>query len=272
MAPAPVAIVTGAARGIGAATVHRLATAGWRVVAVDICTTDPALGYPLSTPGQLRAVAQAHKESVIATIADVRDLTSVKGAVDLACARFGGLDAAVACAAVMPEGRPLWETTSAQWDPMFDVGVHGTANLARAAVPAMLSRPTPRNGRFVGVTSVAVVDHTSLHLSGYTAANHAVAGLIKGLAHDLRGTGISATALTPGATRTALLNETARLPGIESVEELANHRLSSRILEPEEIAEAIAWLCTLNPPPSQEAFCAQAEDKEHKDYPRAPHQ
>ena len=57
MDPAPVAIVTGAARGIGAATVHRLAIGGWRVVAVDICRDDPALQYALGTREQLAAVA-----------------------------------------------------------------------------------------------------------------------------------------------------------------------------------------------------------------------
>ncbi|WP_063064241.1 mycofactocin-coupled SDR family oxidoreductase [Nocardia violaceofusca] len=243
MDPAPVAIVTGAARGIGAATVHRLDAAGWRVVAVDICRDDPALGYPLGTRDQLAAVAAAHAGTVLAVEADVRDIESLSHAVELGMDRFGRLDAAVAAAAVMTGGRPLWETTHADWAPMFDIGVHGTANLARVAVPAMLARPEPRTGRFIALASAAA-HHGMWHLSGYNAAKHAVVGLIKGLAHDLRGTGITATAVSPGSTRTALLTETARLYHLDTVDDFASHQLLDRILEPDEVAATIAWLCT----------------------------
>lgn len=243
MAAAPVAIVTGAARGIGAATVHRLATTGWCVVAVDICRDDPALGYPLGTRDQLAAVAAAHTGTVLDVEADVRDIESLGRAAELAMDRYGRLDAAVAAAAVMTGGRPLWETTHADWAPMFDIGVHGTANLARVTVPAMLARPEPRTGRFIALASAAA-HHGMWHLSGYNAAKHAVVGLIKGLAHDLRGTGITATAVSPGSTRTALLTETARLYHLDTVDDFASHQLLDRILEPDEVAATIAWLCT----------------------------
>ncbi len=239
----PVAIVTGAARGIGAATVHRLATEGWRVVAVDICHDDPALGYALGTREQLEAVAAPHDRAVLAFPGDVRSMETLTAAVELARERFGGLDAAVAAAAVMTGGRPLWETTTADWAPMFDIGVHGTANLARAAVPAMLACREPRRGRFIALASAAA-HHGMWQLSGYNAAKHAVVGLVKGLAHDLRGTGITATAVSPGSTRTALLSETARLYDLGHVEDFATHQLTDRILEPEEIAGVIAWLCS----------------------------
>ncbi|AHH19155.1 putative oxidoreductase, SDR family [Nocardia nova SH22a] len=239
----PVAIVTGAARGIGAATVHRLAAGGWRVVAVDICHDDPALGYPLGTGDQLEAVAGPYGGAVVPVAGDVRVLENLTAAVELARDRFGRLDAAVAAAAVMTGGGPLWETTTADWVPMFDTGVHGMANLARAAVPAMLAGPEPRTGRFIGVASAAA-HHGMWHLSGYNAAKHAVIGLIKGLAHDLLGTGITATAVSPGSTRTTLLTETARLYGLDDIEKFASHQIVDRILEPDEVAAAIAWLCT----------------------------
>ncbi|WP_024805707.1 mycofactocin-coupled SDR family oxidoreductase [Nocardia sp. BMG51109] len=239
----PVAVVTGAARGIGAATVHRLAATGWRVVAVDLCRDDPDLGYPLGTRAQLTSVAAPYGGAVVDVVADVRDAESLGAAVALAHDTFGGLDAAVAAAAVMTGGRPLWETTTADWAPMFDIGVHGMANLARAAIPVMLRRPEPRTGRFVGVASAAA-HHGMWHLSGYNSAKHAVVGLIKGLAHDLRGTGITATAVSPGSTRTDLLAETARLYDLADADEFAEHQLLDRILEPEEVAAAITWLCS----------------------------
>ncbi|MET8428726.1 mycofactocin-coupled SDR family oxidoreductase [Nocardia sp. NPDC004860] len=238
----PVAVVTGAARGIGAATVHQLAGEGWRVVAIDICGDDPGLGYPLGAREQLRAVAEPHDGAVLDVVCDVRDAEQLCAAVELASDRFGRLDAAVAAAAVMTGGRPLWETTSADWQPMFDIGVHGMANLARAAIPLMLDRPAPRTGRFLGVASAAA-HHGMWRLSGYNAAKHAVVGLITGLAHDLRGTGITATAVSPGSTRTALLTETARLYDLADADEFAKHQLLNRILEPEEVANVITWLC-----------------------------
>ncbi|MEV5652032.1 mycofactocin-coupled SDR family oxidoreductase [Nocardia sp. NPDC052254] len=239
----PVAVVTGAARGIGAATVHTLAAGGWRVVAVDLCHDDPALDYPLGTREQLAAVAAPYEGAVVDVPGDVRNPEDLTAAVELARERFGGLDAAVAAAAVMTGGRPLWETGTADWAPMFDIGVHGMANLARAAIPAMLAAPEPRTGRFIGIASSAG-HHGMWHLSGYNAAKHAVVGLIKGLAHDLRGTGITASAVSPGSTRTALLTETARLYDLADVDEFAAHQLVDRILEPEEVAATVAWLCT----------------------------
>ncbi|NKY89600.1 mycofactocin-coupled SDR family oxidoreductase [Nocardia veterana] len=238
----PTAIVTGAARGIGAAIVHRLADTGWRVVAVDSCADDPAVPYPLSTRQQLREVAEARPGAVMDLAADVRDLPALADAVRAGEGRFGPIRAAVAAASVITGGKPLWETRTPEWAPMFDVGVHGVANLARAALPAMLARPEPRGGRFVAVASAAG-HHGLWHLSGYSAAKHAVVGMIKSLAHDLRGTGITAAAVSPGSTRTAMLTATAQLHGLDSVEAFAPHQLLGRIVEPREVAAAVAWLC-----------------------------
>ncbi|MEV0701982.1 mycofactocin-coupled SDR family oxidoreductase [Saccharopolyspora sp. NPDC050389] len=237
-----VAIVTGAARGIGAAVVERLAADGWRVVAVDICADIPGTGYPLGTRDQLRALAEKWPESVRDVVADVRDEAAVRQAVAVAETEFGGLDAAVAAAAVMAGGRPLWETSNDEWDALFDVGVRGVANLARAAVPLLLERPQPRSGRFVALASSAA--HRGLyHLAGYNAAKHAVVGLIRGLATDLRGTGITATAVSPGSTRTDMLTATAAYYDLPDVEEFSQHQLVERLLEPDEVAAAVCWLC-----------------------------
>lgn len=238
-----VALVTGAARGIGAAVVRRLAATGWRVVAVDVCADDPALPYSLGTREQLAVVAAEHPDVVREVVADVRDAEALRSAVALAEREFGGLDAAVAAAAVMAGGQPLWETTDAQWEALFSVGVTGVANLARAAVPALLRRPEPRHGRFVALASSAA-HHGLWHLAGYNAAKHAVVGLVKGLATDLRGTGVCATAVSPGSTRTDLLDATARLYDLGDVEEFARHQLVERLLEPEEVAAVVAFLCS----------------------------
>ncbi|KWX10741.1 oxidoreductase, partial [Carbonactinospora thermoautotrophica] len=156
-----------------------------------------------------------------------------------------GLDAAVAAAAVIAGGTPLWETPEKTWDVLHDVDVRGVYHLACAAVPAMLARPAPRSGRFVAVASVAA--HRGLFgLAAYGAAKHAVVGLVRGLAADLRGTGVTAVAVSPGSTRTSMLDATARLYGLDSTEHFTSRQLHDRLLEPEEIARAIAWLCSPN--------------------------
>ncbi|MEU0538505.1 mycofactocin-coupled SDR family oxidoreductase [Nocardia sp. NPDC005978] len=248
MDTAPVAVVTGAARGIGAATVRRLAAAGWRVVAVDRCADDPGVPYSLATAGELRSLANEYADSVAPVTADVRDQDALDGAVRLAGERFGRLDAAVAAAGVITGGGvPLWETRAVDFTAMFDIGVHGVANLARAAIPAMLGGNGTGTGRFVALASAAG-HHGMWRLAGYNAAKHAVVGLIKGLANDLRGTGISAVAVSPGCTRTALLAESARIYDLDDVEAFAAHQLLGRILEPDEVAEVVAWLCAAESP------------------------
>ncbi|HET6503176.1 MAG TPA: mycofactocin-coupled SDR family oxidoreductase [Amycolatopsis sp.] len=225
-----VAVVTGAAGGIGGAVVNRLAAQDWRIVAVDLRGEELAK-QSARWPGR-----------VLDAAADVRDQSAVSAAVALAEREFGGVDAAVACAAVMAGGAPLWETSDADWDALFDHGVRGTFHLARAAVPALLRRPEPRTGRFVAIASAA--GHRGLwHLAGYNAAKHAVVGLVRGLATDLRGTGVTATAVSPGSTRTAMLTATAELYGLADVEEFSQHQLVERLLDPDEVAAAVCWLC-----------------------------
>jgi len=238
-----VALVTGAARGIGAAVVRRLAGDGWCVVAADRCADDPSVAYPLGTADQLAALAAEHPDRVVEAVADVRDRRALEDAVALAEQRFGGLDAAVAAAALMAGGKPFWEADEAEWDVLFSTGVNGVANLARAAVPALLRRPEPRSGRFVALASAAA--HRGLwRLTTYNAAKHAVVGLVRGLATDLRGTGVCATAVSPGSTRTDMLEATAELYDLSDPADFAGHQLTERLLDPDEVAAAVAFLCS----------------------------
>src|SRR5262249_29773319 len=138
-----VALVTGGARGIGAATVLALAGAGWSVLAVDSTADDPALPYPMATPADLSGVVRQAAESpgpgrVRSFVGDVRDPNTVTAAVAEAEHRWGGLDAAIAAAGVIAGGAPLWEVPVAQQQAVLDVNLGGVLSLARAAVPALL--------------------------------------------------------------------------------------------------------------------------------------
>ena len=107
-----VALITGAARGIGAATVRALAAEGWSVLAVDRCADDPALPYHLGTRAELDAVvseASRGPGEVHGFVSDTRDHAATAAAVAEAEHRWGGLDAALAVAGVIAGGVPLWE-------------------------------------------------------------------------------------------------------------------------------------------------------------------
>lgn len=242
-ASGPVAVVTGAARGIGAATVDHLVGSGWSVVAVDVCADDPVLDYPLATRQQLQTLADRHGDRVLPMVGDVRRQDDMEAAVAAARRHFGGLQAAVAVAGVMKGGVPLWEVADDAWETLFEVNVNGPRRLATAAVPAMLEQPPPRHGRFVAVASAAGLLGLR-RLTAYAASKHAVIGLAKGLAADLAGTGVTANAVCPGSTRGAMLDESARLYGLPSAEAFAAHALLERLLAPQEPAALVAWLCS----------------------------
>ena len=233
-----VALVTGAARGIGAATVRALVADGWAVVATDRCADDPRLTYPLATSNELAALAGPN---VLTVEADTTSPEELAAAVAQAEASFGGLDAVIAVAGVVAGGVPLWEQPEDELRAVLDIDLYGVLVAARVGVPALLRRPAPRAGRFLAVSSAAASIGLPL-LTTYGAAKAGVSGIVRGLAGELRGTGVTANAVSPGSTRTAMLAESARLYGLSDVEEFGRQQAIERLLEPEEVAAFLCWL------------------------------
>jgi SDR family mycofactocin-dependent oxidoreductase len=241
-----VAIVTGAGRGIGAATVATLAAEGWSLVAVDRCAPDRRLPYAMATKRDLdAAVAAAAERSgredvARAVVADATDPSALAAVVEGAEA-WGDLDAFVACAGAIAGGVPAWELPDAEARALFAVNLDAVMLAARRVVPALLGRPRPRSGRFVAVSS-AGASRGMQGLAAYSASKAAVEGFIRGLAADLHGSGVTANAVAPGSTDTPLLAESARLFDLPSPRDFAPPQPLERLLDPAEVAATIAFL------------------------------
>jgi SDR family mycofactocin-dependent oxidoreductase len=240
----PVAVVTGAGRGIGAAVAAALASAGYDLVLGDVPSPGAVdgLGYELATARDLAEVGKTCLGLGARTTAlpcDVRSPSDVARLVDAADER---LVAAVAVAGIIGADGPAWELTPADLDRDLSVNLHGVANLARAAVPRLLGAPAGR-GRFVAVVSSAG-ERGLPRLASYVAAKHAALGYVRALAADLGPSGVTANAVLPGSTATRLLDRTAGVYGLSGAGELARHQRLERLLDPAEVASAVVWLCS----------------------------
>jgi SDR family mycofactocin-dependent oxidoreductase len=270
-----VAIVTGAGRGIGAATIAALAAEGWSVVAVDRCTPDRRLPYAMATERDLdEAVAAAeaqarradiergptaaqvdaergahvdpgavpgHRTDVVrAVVADATDREALAAVIEGAEA-WGDLEAFVANAGVIAGGLPAWELPAEQQRALLEVNLESVILAGRLVAPSLLGRPRPRSGRFVAVTSSGATRGMS-GLAAYSAAKAGVEGFVRGLAADLHCSGVTANAVAPGSTDTPLLAESARLFDLPSPRDFAPRQPLERLLEPAEVAATIAFL------------------------------
>jgi len=228
-----------------------LAADGWRVVAVDRCADDPALPYALGTRQELDGVVAGACAAagggatggpvVVAAEADTRDGDALGAAVRLAEERWGGLDAAIAAAGVIAGGVPAWEVPLDQEQAVLDIDLGGVLALARVAVPALLRRPEPRQGRFLAVASAAATRGLPM-LAAYCAAKAGVAGFIRALAAELGSTGVTANAVSPGSTATPILDESARLYDLPGAASFAGQQPLGRLLRPAEVAAMLAFL------------------------------
>lgn len=238
-----VAVVTGAARGIGAAVARALAADGWSLALGDLCAQDPALDYPLGTAEELEQTAvtcRALGVTAVPVRCDVRVPADVEALVAVG-AGLGPIGVGVAVAGALYGSGPAWELSDDVISRDLAVNFGGVVALARAVVPHLLE--VGGQGRFVAVVSAAGERGLPL-LGGYVAAKHAALGYVRTLAADLARSGVTANAVLPGSTATALLDATARVYGLSSAADFAEQARTGRLLRPDEIAAAVAWLAS----------------------------
>jgi len=251
--PERVALVTGAARGIGGAVVDRLVARGHVVYAVDLGGDGTAAthelasdAYPLATQEDLEGLTGRHGPAVVPLAADVRNLQAISGVVDRIRGERGRLDVVVAGAAVIAGGNAQWETDDALLDAVWRADAVSVWNTAKATVPMLLEQPAEQRPVFVAIGSVAGL-HGLYHLSAYVMAKHAVIGLVRALAADVAGSPVTVCCVCPGSTDTAMLTETARLYDLPHTEDLVAEQAIGRSLTPDEVAAVVELACFAGP-------------------------
>ncbi len=229
------ALVTGGARGIGAACARALLLHGARVTLAG--RDAQALAHAME---EMSALGEVDMQVV-----DVTDEASVRDGFAAAVARSGRIDVLVNNAG-QARPAPFGKTDAALWRQMLDVNLTGTFHCTQAALPGMLDA---KWGRIVNVASTAgLVGYR--YVSAYVAAKHGVIGLTRALALEVATKGVTVNAVCPGYTETDIVREavanivarTGRSED-EARAELAAGNPQKRLVQSDEVANAVAWLC-----------------------------
>ena len=204
-----VAVVTGAARGIGRAAVVALARSGANVAGIDICgVVDPRSGVTPATQADLDEtgrLVQAAGGKWQGFVVDQRDLAKLRATAKEIEQTFGGIDILFANAGIQSFW-PILEMEDADWHTTIDVNLTGTANAIRAFAPAMVRRGS---GRII-VTTSTQGRHGTLYASAYSASKWGIIGLMKSTALELGKHKITVNALVPGLIDTPLTRHEER--------------------------------------------------------------
>ncbi len=202
-----VALITGAARGIGRAQAVRFAQEGADIVALDVCAAVDTVVIPHSTQSDLdqtAALATASGGRVHAEIVDVRDLAGVQAATDRGVERFGGLDVVCATAGITSRGLAL-ELDENAWLTMLDVNLTGVWHTCRAAAPHLIAGG---GGAMVLTSSIAGL-RGLVGVAHYTAAKHGVLGLMRSLANELAPHNVRVNCVHPTNVDTPMIQNDA---------------------------------------------------------------
>ena len=249
-----VALITGAARGIGRSQALRFAQEGADVIALDLCGPVETVSVPASTPEDLDETARLVRAAggrIVTSIVDVRDEDQLRSATDDGVTRFGGLDIVCATAGITSRGLAT-ELSEAAWQTMLDVNLSGVWRTCKVTVPHLIARGS---GSVILVSSIAGL-RGLLGVAHYTAAKHGVVGLMRSLANELAPHSIRVNSVHPTNVDTPLIQNAAvasafrpdldREPTREEFAEAARsmNMLDIPWVEPIDVANACLFLAS----------------------------
>jgi 3-oxoacyl-[acyl-carrier protein] reductase len=229
---ARVAIVTGGARGIGAAVAARLAADGHAVAVLDLLED-------VATETAAKLTADGHR--AIGVGVDVADEASVAAAVERVTAELGAPTILVNNAGILRDNL-LFKMSADDWDAVLGVHLRGAFLMTRAVQSAMVDA---KFGRIVNLSSTSALGNRGQ--ANYAAAKAGMQGFTKTLAIELGKFGVTANAIAPGVIATEMIAETARRVGVP-LEDFLAHMASEvpvgRVGQPEDIAAAASFFCS----------------------------
>jgi SDR family mycofactocin-dependent oxidoreductase len=248
-----VALITGAARGIGRAQAVRFAQEGADIIALDICGPVDTVVIPPATPAELDETVRLVTElggRIVAEIVDVRDTDALQTAADRGVERFGGLDVVCATAGITSRAMTV-DMDENTWQTMLDVNLTGVWHTCRATAPRVIERG---GGSMILISSIAGL-RGLVGVAHYTAAKHGVVGLMRSLANELAPHNVRVNTVHPTNVDTPLIqNDDVRgafRPDLEHVtrEQFAEAARPMNMLpipwvEPLDVANACLFLAS----------------------------
>ena len=220
-------LITGASRGIGAATAYCFAKEGYNVV----------VNYNKSKEKAEKLVSELTEQGFSAACiqADVSDGLQVNAMVDKINSRFGGVDVLVNNAAVA-QIKLFSDITPDDWDNIFNVNVKGMFNCTKAVLPYMIHQ---KHGKIVNISSIWGITGASCEVH-YSASKAAVIGLTKALAKELGPSGIQVNCVAPGVVNTDMNAELSK----EDIEQIADETPLGVIGNASDIANTVCFLAS----------------------------
>ncbi len=217
-------LITGASRGIGAATAQHLASLDANVVLIA------------RSNDALKELAKEIGPKAKAMVCDVSDLNQVNAVVNTSIEIFGSLDILINNAGITGSTSSLWDYDVEEWNKIIQINLMGTFNCCKCVVPNMIKN---NYGRIINVASVAGKDGNA-KASAYSSAKAGAIGLTKSLGKELADKNIAVNAVTPAGAKTRILDQMSK----EHVARMLSKVPRGRFLEIEEFTSLICWLAS----------------------------